>query len=489
MHVYYDMVNNGTITVENGGALIYNSCTKTASGTGTYTISRNSPDYIDKYFYSYWSSPLQETDSDPAVLFPNNQTIYFFNSDQASADWEFHDESNFKPGVGYAIRHDNTGSYTATFTGTPNYEDISVQLYNNSNADGSDGVSSGGDNLIGNPYTSAIDWDLVITDPENTDVDGTIYVWNQNEAHVGENSVDDYLEYNITGGASNTTTGILGTGQGFFIRVSAATTLTFKPTHQIIANNTQFYRNENNDAIPPKKQGRSWFVFRKENTVSPILIGFLDGARKRFDRLYDTQYNALENDNAFGFYSLVKRDVNQKTSIQGLPKLNRDKKVVKLGFEVSETGEYTIEMVEEYIDSAYYIYLRDKEMKVTTDLRQLAYTFTVDSIGEHNDRFKLIYTKKKRKATQERSAVVDMAEIDFDNFAVYVDDTKELVVEYDHDEDNIKEVSIYDIQGREVAAFSGLEPKNISHLKRGIYVVHALLFNNSRITKKILITN
>ncbi len=46
------------------------------------------------------------------------------------------------------------------------------------------------------------------------------------------------------------------------------------------------------------------------------------------------------NEKSLGFYSLVRG--NKKTSIQGLPILKRDKKVVKLGFVVDEIGEHTI---------------------------------------------------------------------------------------------------------------------------------------------------
>lgn len=484
LNVYYDIVNNGTITVEDGGALIYNSCTKTASGSGTYTIQRNSPDYAEKYFFSYWSSPLIEADSDPAILFPNSPVVYAFNANQMNADWEFNAGADLKPGHGYAIRAEDAGSFTASFTGTPNFRDISVALYNNSNAEASDTVSSGGDNLVGNPYASAIDWDRVITDPSNADLEGTIYVWNQNAAYVGNNSVDDYLEYNITGGASNTTTGKIGTGQGFFIRVSSAATLTFKTTHQIAANNTQFYRGNADVVDPDKKEGRSWLELSRGNLVSPILIGFLKGATNDLDRLFDSPYN--DQNTTFGFYSLG--DASRKLAIQGMPKLTDYSKVVPVGFVSDEAGTFTMRITEEHINTDYDIYLEDTLLNTFTDLRKDTYTFTTDAAGENNSRFKIHYT-------QALHLNKDLLPEENEHH-IYVDAAKdiEILLRGSLASASVKNVEVYDIQGRRVAMLqqgaSERRKLNVGRLNTGLYIVKVGLYNSEKIlTKKIIVSN
>ncbi len=484
LNVYYDIVNNGTITVEDGGALIYNSCTKTASGSGTYTINRNSPSYTDKFFFSYWSSPLVEADSDPAVLFPSSPYIYAFNANQMSADWVFNGGANFKPGNGYAVRSESAGSYSASFTGTPNFRDISVMLYNNANADASDTVSSGGDNLVGNPYASAIDWDRVITDPDNADLEGTIYVWDQNAAYAGNNSVDDYLEYNITGGASNTTTGKIGTAQGFFIRVTSAATLTFKTTHQIAANNTQFYRGSSEVLADNKKEGRSWLELSRGNSRSPILVGFVKGATNGFDRLYDSPYN--DKNTTFGFYSL--NESGKRSAIQGLPKLIDYSKVVSLGFVIDEVGEQTIRITEEHIDSDYDIYLEDTLLNTFTNLREGAYTFTIDTPGENNTRFKVHYTQSLHL---DQDLLPEESE-----HHIYVDAVKdiEILLRGSMSSASVKSVRVYDIQGRSVAMLeqeiNERRKLNVANLNSGLYIVNITLYNSDRkLTKKIVVSN
>ena len=401
-----------------------------------------------------------------------------------TADWEFNAGANFKPGNGYAVRSENAGSFTASFTGTPNFRDISVMLYNNENADASDTVSSGGDNLVGNPYTSAIDWDRVITDPDNADLEGTIYVWDQNATYQGNNSVDDYLEYNITGGASNTTTGKLGTGQGFFIRVTSAATLTFKTTHQIAANNTQFYRGNTEIISEDKKEGRSWLELSRGNSRSPILIGFLKGATNEFDRLYDSPYN--DKNTSFGFYSIS--DASKKSAIQGIPRLTDYSKTVLLGFVIDELGEQTIRITEEHIDSDYDIYLEDTELKTFTDLRKGEYTFTIDTPGENNTRFKIHYTQSLHL---DKSLLTTESE-----HHIYVDTVKdiEVLLRGSLSSASVKSVHVYDIQGRRVAILeqniNESEKLNITNLNSGFYIVNVELYNSEkRLTKKIILSN
>ncbi|TXD47898.1 LamG-like jellyroll fold domain-containing protein [Polaribacter sp. IC073] len=488
LNVFYRLTNNGTITVEDGGALIFNSCSTTIAGSGTFNIKRVTPTYAGNDFYSYWSSPVITADSNISTVFPDAELIYRFDANSTSSDWGFHGTSNFNTGVGYAIQNEGLGGQLRTFNGKINEGDVLVNVFATSNLvspDPSNVWSTEGDNLVGNPYASAIDWDLISADTDNSEIDGTVYLWNQNTAEVGDNNVSDYLQYNVTGGVTNTATGKIGSGQGFFIRTATNSAITFKTTHQIVANNTQFYKSNQTKATS-KKEGRSWFTFNKGNKTNTMLVGFLKGATNRYDRLYDAPFDI--NQTSLGFYTLVRG--NKKASIQGLPKLRSPKKVVKVGFIVDQVGEYSIGIQDESINEDYYIYLRDTKAKKTVDLKQREYTFNIDTIGENKTRFKIIYTKKKRRATQKtgkESLLVE--EIDSKDFTVYIDGAKELIVAYDFDVDTIKEVTLYTIQGRKVKTFLGKETKNVSNLKTGIYIVSTTLINNTSLTKKILIAN
>lgn len=359
LNIFYGFDQNGTITIEDGGSLIYHNCESPITGSGTFNIDRDSPSYANVKFYSYWSSPVIAADSNIGTVFPDNPIIYLFNASVSNATWAFHGTSNFEPGVGYAIRSESSGSFSSSFSGMINEGGIDVTTFFNTNEASTDPGnvwSTQGDNLIGNPYPSAIDWDRIITDTDNSHLEGTVYFWSQNTSDVGDNNVSDYLQYNLTGGGSNTASGKIVSMQGFFVRGTSAGTVNLKPTHQIAANNDQIFRS---NEVDPKKEGRSWFSLRQGKNFCPILVGFVDGATKSYDRLYDAPYDV--NNQTMGLFSLVEGD--KRTSIQGRPILKGKKKVVKLGFAVEAPGEYTIQLDEEHINPKYYIYLRDKQEK------------------------------------------------------------------------------------------------------------------------------
>jgi hypothetical protein len=163
---------------------------------------------------------------------------------------------------------------------------VSVPTYYNPNFEGTDnegGIWSGsGDNLVGNPYASAIDWDKVITDEDNSKVEGTVYIWNQDSAEVGYNNVSDYLQYNMTGG-TNTATGNIASGQAFFIKMTDPATsgagdnqatITFKPTHQINGANTVFYRGKaaKDKGTKDSKKTKSFLVYIYQRVSSKYFV-------------------------------------------------------------------------------------------------------------------------------------------------------------------------------------------------------------------------
>lgn len=483
LNVYYTLTNNGTITVEDGGALIYHACNSPIAGSGTFDVKRLTPTYNDNDFYSYWSSPVIAADSNIATVFPDAELIYSYQSSVSNSNWAFHGTANFDSGVGYAIQNEGLGGQLRIFSGKINEEEIKVDVFFSSNLESDDPGnvwSTAGDNLVGNPYASAIDWDLIIADTDNSDIEGTIYFWNQNTAETGDNNVSDYLQYNPTGGVTNTASGKIGTAQGFFVRTTSNSTITFKTTHQVEANNNQFFKTSKKTNIVPKKEGRSWFTFNRGEKTNTLLIGFLEGATKGYDRIYDAPFNI--NQKSLGFYSIV--EDNKKTSIQGLPKLTEDKETVKLGFVVDEIGEYSIGIQEEHIDNDYFIYLKDNKKDITTDLRAGSYTFTIENTGENNSRFEVIYIKNQKAVLSVDETISESQDV-----TVFINAAKELTVKQKTNTSEIKRIILYNILGKEVETFFQNERKQVGNLPNGIYLVKIVLANNKKIATKILISN
>ena len=491
LEVTYDMTNNGTVSVEDSGSLILRE--KIASiSDGTFNISRMTPTYPRSEFYSYWSSPVISTDSNIATVFPDAELIYKFDASVDNSDWAFTGTSDFETGIGYAVQNEGTGGQLRTFSGNINKGDIVVDIYNTSNlaGEGSDEVvwSTSGDNLVGNPYSSAINWDLVITDPDNTEINGEIYLWKQNTAEIGENNVSDYLVYNLTGTneATSITNSYIGSAQGFFIKTESSTSdlkIIFKTTHQVANENTQFYRSSNTNSNTEKTAGRSWFSFNHNDKTNTLLVGFLEGATNDYDRLYDAPFDTSKK--SMGFYTLV--NGASKAAIQGLPELKEDEVIVEMGYVVDEAGTYSIDMQKEYIDESYFIYLLDTEKDIFVNLRQNSYDFTIETIGENTTRFKIIYTKEERNTSGKSLGADSYSVNDSKNLTVFINEGKELIIAYDLE--TVKKVTLFTIQGREVAVFLEEQTKDVSNLSTGVYIVAATLEDNSVLNKKIMIAN
>ncbi|WP_165733880.1 LamG-like jellyroll fold domain-containing protein [Polaribacter sp. 20A6] len=486
MEVSYDLTNNGTITVLDDASLILREKDVVVS-TGTFNIQKVTPTYASNKFYSYWSSPVISTDSNIATVFSDASLIYKFDAAAANSDWVSTGTSDFNAGIGYAVRNESTGGQLRTFIGNINKGDIEVDIYNTSNLAGTDfdgtAWSIKGDNLVGNPYAAAIDWELVVADPDNTEIEGTMYLWDQNSVHVGENREADYVEYNSTGGSIPSVNSVIGSGQGFFIKTTSANPnlkITFKTTHQVAGLNTKFLRSSTNNDGNVKKKGRSWFTFNHNDITKTILIGFLEGATESFDRLYDAPFDVEKK--SMGFYSFVE-DV-YKATIQGLPVLKEDTKIIRVGYVADEMGDYSIGIQEEQIEEGYNIYLVDTEKEITVDLKQAEYDFIIDAVGENNTRFKVVYSKSKLKTLSKESIEIEAKEL-----SVYLDAGKELIVIYNNSKDDIDEVSLFNVQGRKVASYKGSQQKNTSNLSPGFYVVKVKLKDSSSLNKKILIAN
>lgn len=479
---YYTTGANANVIVENGGAYKFNSCANSSSFK--YNITRNSPNYSGAKFYSYWSSPVIESQSNPAILFPNNPNIYFFNAMITNADWELNNGANLKTGVGYAVRNENAGSYSVNFQGVINESEIAVPLGYNTNMQSTDPNnmwSSAGDNLVGNPYTAAIDWDLMVNDFQNTFyVEGTMYLWNQTVSLVGDNSIADYEQYNLTGGSSANITGKIASGQGFFVRAtsSAASTgqpLRFKPIYQVSGNNSQFYKSENQ-----YKKGRSWITLKHKNKFSSILIGFVKNATTNFDNLYDGPYDITNQ--KLGLYSFTKNGI--KTTIQGMPLLNNEE-IIQLGYVVNSSGEYTIALEEEYIKKGYNIYLEDTKEAKFINLKTDKYTFYLHQQEENNERFKLHYTQQTLSSSS--------FDVKTNMIAVFVDKLKNLHI-YGLKNEEVKEVKIFNILGEEVYSLTKNEYENKEYfqlpknMNLGIYIVKIYTLKNV-VNKSILLSN
>ncbi|WP_298422270.1 T9SS type A sorting domain-containing protein [uncultured Kordia sp.] len=475
LDVHYDMTNNGTVTIENDGAFIARK-NKVVEGTGSYTVKRDSPDYINRYFYSYWSTPVDEASTTITTIFPSvGGYKYYWNASATNASWGS-DHTEMEVGRGYALRANHYNVRTAIYTGTVNNGDIVENVYYTT--DPNSGES--GYNIIGNPYPSALDWETFQSD--NADViEGTVYYWRQTEAPIGDNLASDYIEYNSTGsnplGAAD---GNIGTAQGFAVQAkSGGGVVTFKNTQRVVANNDQFFRPNSTGAYTPETantssnsqtDGRLSLRMHGNGVYATQLLGFIPEGTNGYDERYDGAF--INEGSSLEFYSYVG---DSKMSIQALPELANSNVEIPLGYQVLASATYTIQIDAEYLNPDFDIILEDRYNGTFTDLRQVSYTFTTSPV-EENDRFFL--------------NIHSRSTLDVEDIALANEQTNVLIKDNElrtiTDRTDFETITLYDISGKQIIQRDYKNAIAIPQLSKGVYIVKLVTENGITVVKKIL---
>ena len=459
LNVYYDISNSGTITIENNGSFILQD-NEAVSGTGSYVIERDTPDYPLDDFFSIWSTPVSETDSEIGTIFTNDIVTFKYDASQnPSAYVGVADSEDMEVGRGYFIKSDDdNGILTRTFTGTVNNGNVDESIYYNSSTDNF--------NLIGNPYPSAIDW--LTFQADNSDVlNGTMYFWSQTVTGAN-NSASDYISYNSTGSNIPGTTGDIATGQGIFTKSSQAGTVTFKNTHRVVGNNDQFFRNSSNP-----DEGKSWFKLSGDSGFSSILIGFIPGATDGYESEYDGEF--VNEGSAIEFYSFIGAN---KYAIQGKPELEDEiNEEVPLGIEVVAAGTYTFSIFQEYISTDFDIILDDTQENIQTNLRLSDYSFVLASPAEINDRFILRYNYNQTLS-------IDDINIPSEQIRTFFEGND--LVSFTSSSNKPASLDIFDINGKKISSSKFTERVNTNSISTGLYLVKYYFENSSSLTKKVI---
>jgi len=412
-------VNSGTVTfnanhslvvtndvVVAAGSLIFNNTSSLVQindasiNTGTITYRRTAMP-MSRFDYTYWSSPVATQVL--STFSPLTPTDKFFVFSPTSAYWlNVASGSSMAVGTGYIVRAPityntvTTTIYNGSFIGVPNNGLFTTPVL----------VSASTFNLIGNPYPSALNADLFLSNPLNVGVvDATIYFWTHNTPIAsGQYTSNDYAIYNYLGGTGtssapntgvNTTVpnGKIAAGQGFFIKGLSNGFATFNNTMRVVGNNDQFFRMQSplvtpSSATPSSEKHRIWLdVVNQQGAYKQTLVGYATNATMGIDRGYDGEF--LPVGNPVALYSLI--NATTTLSIQGRSLPFSDLDEVPLGFTTTSSGDFTINLHD--FDGLFLnqnIYLKDKALDIIHNLKQSSYTFRSSS-GTFNERFVLVY--------------------------------------------------------------------------------------------------
>ena len=456
--------------------------------SGNISYIRNSAPMVI-FDYTYWSAPVFSHTLFATSPLTNSTKYYDFNP--STNLWrQLSSATVMTPGRGYIIRapqgfNATPTIHTATFFGVPNNGTITQPVVI--------AASPGQElNLIGNPYPSALNADLFLSDPSNTAVlDATIYLWTHTTPIIlGGYSPSDYALYNFSGGVGTGTpvfpnpsppTGKVAAGQSFFIKATANGVATFRNSMRPTGNNSEFYRNGNSNSttttnpIEALEKNRVWLdVFNADGLCKQTMVGYIENATNDLDRGFDGEI--VDAGNPVSLYSLIGTD---KFGIQGraLPFDVND--IVPLGFKSTTAGIYEIRLFNfDGFFSNQAVYLEDKLLNITHNLKESNYSF-VTNIGTFEDRFQLRYTSttlnNNESSFNENSIVIykEQQNIHINTSNVLMD-----------------AVQIYDVRGRELYNKKGINSTQfvISNLNASqqVILIKVTSVDGKTVTKKIV---
>lgn len=478
------IVNNAdsnNFIVENNANLIQNTA---ATNTGAIKVKRTS-NPLYRFDYTLWSSPVVGQNLKAFSSATLSNRFYTYNTATgANGDYVavFPTQSegtySFEAGKGYLIRtpdshpayvEGNLGTaINAEFTGTPYNQNVNVAL----------SAANTGFNLVGNPYPSAISISQLFTLNSNA-IDGTIWFWRKRNGASGSGYATS-TGMGVTSAqpeaAALNPNGVIGAGQGFFVKVKSAptqTTLNFDNTLRSNVTGGSFFRNSNASSDEVERH-RIWLnLSNGSEVIGQTLLGYMTGATAGVDYGIEGKYF---NDSPIAFTSYLE---NQEFAIQGrsLPFTTED--VVPMSFKTDVAGNYsiTIDHVDGLFAGSQDIFLKDNLTGQIHNIKASEYSFATEA-GVFNNRFEIAY----------RSLLgVDVPTIAANNIVVYKQNGNLVINSGAY---IMNKIELYDISGRLVYSRNNVDAASavISNLAiaNQVLVVKITTAENGTAKKKIV---
>ena len=376
-----DIINNGTIKVEDGGSLVQLNDNATVSGSGNYTVEVKTSSMPDAR-YSYLSTPTESSTLNVFSSWAYPGALYAWDGiNQSWSAVTFSDTMTV--GLGYAIGANPSNSFPAEFLtefhSAFNNGIITQNIYNTNVYSGTDDDNT----LVGNPYPSAISSANVLS--KNADVNA-LYFWSHSNSQPWNS--EQYLLWN-NAGSTNGAPATISTGQGFFVDSNNTGTITFDNSLRLTTGNNTFLRSPQENDFD-----KVWLnLVSNTNVGSQILIAFFPNTTNYFDSQYDAPQ--FLNGNAVNLTSRGVGVNTQNLGIQSRGLLNDNDTIIPLNVTIDDNNitslTISIDHFENLIDAN--IYLRDLQLNTITDLKLQGYIFAVNQTGIIQDRFEIVFSR------------------------------------------------------------------------------------------------
>ena len=471
------------------------------ANSGIITYERMTNYNVLNTDYTYWSSPVI-----PQTLYnlsPNTLAGMTFSYDPAIDNWKRESSGiTMDIGKGYIVRGPESllppTPYFAKFIGAPNNGQYTIPS-----------IIADRSYLLGNPYPSAIDADIFLTENANV-LDGTLYFWTHNTpiaigtpdpgTGLWAYSGNDYAAYNGVGGvgtikstSGNTLNnasipiGKIAAGQGFFassLPAPSGNAIVYNNDIRVAGasgNNSQFFKTTNTKTktVSSIEKNRIWLdLSNSQGAFKQTLIGYITDATNDYDDRFDGE--SYDGNEFVDFYSVLK-DKNLTIQGRALPFDKND--LVPLGFRSTINGDFTINI--DQVDGLLTnqsVFIEDKLTNTITDLKSGNYTFSTLA-GTFNDRFILKYANNALGLEKDKVDGI---------MVLYSNNYKTLIIRNNTLDSTVNTVTLFNMTGQKI---SDWEVKNyeqtniqipIKHISSGIYIVK-IKTTKGESSKKIIV--
>ncbi len=493
-----DLIVNGIAEVKHEGSLLMINDIGIVSNNGMINIHKTTTT-IKKFDFTYWSSPITNAIlEDVFAASPQNSFFRFdtqnyndLNNDSYDDDDNAWQRTSGKMEIGkaYTAMAPDTDPFidkhSVIFSGEINNGIFNVPVY--LSQDSTDDFDDW--NLIGNPYPSAINAELLLNNVNNQSIlNGTIYFWTHNTSSQSSEdgqkySSDDYAMYTVgTGGIVAISQGIeptqyIASAQGFFVEAIQEGEIVFNNSMRTKLDNNNFFK-QNRSKDQEVEPNKIWLnLYNDKGAFSQILIGFIEGASPSYESKFDGL--RFSGNNFLSFYSISDK---QNLAIQGTSPFFGDESIA-LGFtskiEEVVTLKISIDHLEGNIQNQD-IYLYDRKLNRTQNLKLDEYKFTLTTYGSFDNRFILKFNEPE----------LDLEEELQNTEKLIIKNTGNFLEVKTSSNNTIASLTIYDMLGRKIKQVHENKSKVIIHnniLKNGIiFIMHVRLVDSRVMIKKFI---
>ncbi|UOR00075.1 T9SS type A sorting domain-containing protein [Hymenobacter sp. 5317J-9] len=254
--------------------------------------------------------------------------------------------------------------------------------------------------LRGNPYPSALDWNLVVNNGRLGNVDNTLYVFKSSGQYTGS-----YASY-VNGQSTNGGTNVLPVAQGFFVRTSAAGasgSINFTNAERLTTYDTAPFQRGTADTRPQLKLSLS-----NAAVATQAAIYFEQGATAGFDGAFDAYHLPAPNG-----LTLATEAGTEALAINGQPALAGADVLLPLQVAALTAGTYTLAVDNlANLPAGYHAYLRDALSGTFTDLATTpSVSLTLAPNAAVGGRYSVLFTTQARVLATAPAALAQLASV------------------------------------------------------------------------------